>query len=197
MRRRAVLVAACGLWACNPDGRERTGVWSEAQHGVSVPDPPARGAVDDATASVPAASFDGAAEWDKVTLEDAVPLCVFADHVERGHALFLPDVGTQTLGADSRVVFGTFAPGCQNEACDAPPTLQCWVDGEAPGTLVVHSRLSSEHKRGSVCTKDCHPVIAGCETEVLKAGEYTVRYGKRTFGLRIPSVMSDPCLERD
>ena len=35
-------------------------------------------------------------------------------------------------------------------------------------------------------------MIAGCETDVLKAGEYTVKYGKRTFGLRIPSVMVSP-----
>jgi hypothetical protein len=50
---------------------------------------------------------------------------------------------------------------------------------------------------GSVCTKDCHPVIAGCETEVIKAGDCTVKYGRRTLGLRVPSVMSDPCLRRD
>jgi hypothetical protein len=39
-------------------------------------------------------------------------------------------------------------------------------------------------------------VVAGCETDVLKAGEYTVKYGGRTFSLRVPSVLRDPCLKR-
>jgi hypothetical protein len=197
MRARAILVATCGLWACNSDGRERDSVKPEAACAVPLAESPTRAAVNDAAPAVAAASSNGAVVWDKVKVEDDVPLCVFADHVERGNATFLKDVRKQTLSADSRVVFGTFAPGCQNEECDAPPTLQCWVDGEGPNMLVVHSRLSSEHKRGSICAKDCHPVIAGCETAVLKAGDYTVRYGKRTFGLRVPSVMSDPCLKRD
>ncbi len=191
--RRIALVTACGLGACDSGGHERASAAPEEQHAVAVLGSPTPGAVSD---GAPAAS-DGAADWDKVKLEDEVPLCVFADHVGRDDALFLKDVSQQTLSADSTVVFGAFAPGCQNEACDAPPTLQCWVDGEEPNTLVVHSRLSSEHKRGSVCTKDCHPVIAGCETKVLKAGQYTVKYGRRAFGLRVPSVVSDPCFKRD
>jgi hypothetical protein len=161
-----------------------------------VPDSPTQGVV---SAAAPAASVssDGATEWDKVKLEDEVPLCVFANHGERGKALFLQDVRQQTLRANSRVVFGTFPPGCQNEACDAAPTLQCWVDSEEPNTLVVHSRLSFEHKRDAVCIKDCRPVVAGCETEVLKAGKYTVKYGGRVFGLRVPSVMRVPCFKME
>ena len=195
-REMVCFAAACGLWACDSGGHERASVKPEEQHAPGVPDSTTQGALSDGAPGT-AASSDGAADWDEVKLEDEVPLCVFADHVERGNALFLQDVRQQTLSANSRVVFGTFAPGCQNEACDAPPTLQCWVDVEEPSTLIVHSRLSSQHKRGSVCSKDCHPVIAGCETEVLKAGEYTVKYGLRTFGLRVPSVMSDPCLKRE
>jgi hypothetical protein len=144
---------------------------------------------------VVAAAADDATNWDKVKLEDEAPLCVFASHEERNDALFLQDVHEQTLRANSTVVFGTFPPGCQNEACDAAPTHQCWVDTEAANTLVVHSRLSFAHKRGSTCTKDCRPVIAGCETGVLKAGKYTVKYGRRTFSVRVPGVLVAPCFE--
>ena len=196
-RERFSFVAACGLWACSSCERERPGVKPAWQDAVSAPDSPTQGAVNAAAPVAAAAPSDGATEWDKVKLEDEVPLCVFADHTERGNALFLQDVREQTLSADSRVVFGTFAPGCQNEACDSAPTHQCWVDSEEPSTLVVHSRLSFEHKRGTVCTKDCHPVVAGCETDVLKAGTYTVKYGERTFSLRVPSVLSDPCFKRE
>jgi hypothetical protein len=201
MRRRArerfSFAAACGLWACTCCERERPSVKLAEQDAVSAPDSWTQGVLN-ATAPVAAAgSSDGATEWDTVKLEDEAPLCVFADHTERGNALFLQDVREQTLGADSRVVFGTFAPGCLNEACDSAPTHQCWVENEKPSTLIVHSRLIFEHRRGTVCTKDCHPVMAGCETEVLKAGTYTVKYGERTFSLRVPSVMRDPCFKRE
>jgi hypothetical protein len=194
--REAFLVAAWGLWACC-SGCEPASAKPVEHHAVSASDSPTQGAVNATAPAAAAVSPDGATEWDKVNLEDEGPLCVFADHIERGNALFLQDVREQTLSADSTVVFGTFAPGCQNEVCDSPPTLQCWVDGEEPNTLVVHSRLFFEHKRGTVCTKDCHPVLAGCETGVLKAGTYTVKYGGRTFGLRVPSVIRDPCFTRE
>jgi hypothetical protein len=182
-------VAASGLWACSSGARELTSRKPVEPHAVSVPSSPTQVAVN---AAAPVAA---ATQWDKVKLEDEVPLCVFADLSERAKAPFLEDVRKQTLRARSRVVFGTFAPGCQNEACDAAPTLQCWADSEQANTLVVHSRLSFQHKRGSVCTKDCRPVIAGCETELLKAGKYTVKYGRRAFSLRVPSVMRAPCFK--
>jgi hypothetical protein len=192
------LAVACGLWACRSGEREPTRVKPVEQRAVSAPTPPPQ-AVVNAAAPAPAAapaSSDGAPEWDTVRLEDEVPLCVFANYGERTKAPFLKDVRKQTLTADSRLVFGTFAPGCLNEACDAVPTLQCWVDSEPePNTLVVHSRLSLKHKRGTACTKDCRPVMAGCETDVLKAGKYTVKYGMRAFSLRVPNVMRAPCLE--
>jgi hypothetical protein len=187
--------AAYALWACSVGRRERASVKPIEQGAVCVSDSPTQGVASAVAPGAAAASSDGATVWDKVKLEDEVPLCVFADHGERGKALFLQDVREQTLRADSRVVFGTFSPGCQNEACDSAPTHQCWVDGEEPNTLVVHSRHSFEHRRRAVCTKDCHPVVAGCETEVLKAGEYTVKYGRRTFSLRVPSVMRNPCFK--
>jgi hypothetical protein len=160
-----------------------------------VPSLPTPGVVKAPAPVAAAAPSNGATQWDEVKLEDEVPLCVFADHGERAKAPFLADVRKQTLHASSSVVFGAFAPGCQNEACDAVPTLQCWVDTEKPNTLVVHSRLSSKHKRGTLCTKDCRPVLAGCETEVLNAGKYIVKYGGRSFSLRVPSVMRAPCFK--
>jgi hypothetical protein len=191
------LAVACGLWACSSSKREPTEAKPVAQRAISAPSAPPQAVVKTAaapTAATPVPS-DGAAEWDSVKLEDEVPLCVFADLGERAKAPFLKDVRRQTLTADSRAAFGTFAPGCLNEACDAVPTLQCWVEREQPNTLVVHSRLSLKHKRGTACTKDCRPVIAGCETEVLKAGKYSVKYGPRVFSLRVPGVMRAPCFK--
>ncbi len=126
---------------------------------------------------------------------DEIPLCVFSDHDERGNALFLKDVHRQKLSAGAKVVFGTFAPGCVAEACDAIPTEMCWVDGEAPRTLVVHSLLSLRHKQGSACSSECRPIVAGCESPPLAAGKYTVKYGTRSFELRVPSVVGSPCFD--
>jgi hypothetical protein len=192
---RLALAVACTLLACSPGELERTNGKPVPQPTTSVPAPSTQGAT---VALAPAAAppSDGA-KWDNVKLEDEVPLCVFASHLERGKASFLRDVHPQTLRSSTTLVFGTFSPGCQNEACDTAPTHQCWVDSEEPNILVVHSRLSFEHKRGTVCTEDCHPVTAGCETEVLKPGKYIVKYGARSFSLRIPSVLSAPCLQAE
>jgi len=128
-----------------------------------------------------------------VTIEDLGPLCVFAGHDERNAVLFAAEAQKQTLRAGTGVVFGTFPPTCLAESCNTGPNYQCDVDRTEPHTLVVHSRLSYRHKPGSVCTKGCRPVIAGCETEALEAGKYTVRYGSREFALRVPSVLGKPC----
>jgi hypothetical protein len=195
---RAIFTAACALWACSACGRKPDSVDAVEQRAASALPPSALPPNAVNTPSPSAAPLAGEdPEWEHVTIEDEVPLCVFADHLQRGDALFLEDVHRQTLHADSSVVFGTFAPGCQNEACDALPTHSCWVDATEPSTLVVHSSLSFKHKLGAVCTKDCRPVVAGCETPVLKAGKYTVKYGTRIFSLRVPSVMSKPCFELD
>lgn len=134
--------------------------------------------------------------WDKLRYEDEVPLCVFTDHQHRDTTEYLKDVKKQTLKADSRIVFGAFPADCISEECDAVPTLECWVDpGEQPTTLVVHTRFRYEHKQGTACSTNCSPIMAGCETPVLKAGNYTVKYGARSFPLRIPSVVRKPCFE--
>jgi hypothetical protein len=181
---------ACGLSACNTGDRVKRAVagLDAGQSRIAAT----------ATPAPSTASPDGGGEWEQLRLEDdQLPLCVFSDHLARGEALFLQDVHKQTLHAGSSVVFGAFPPGCQNERCDSAPTLQCWVVvGAEPNTIVVHSRLSFGHKRGAVCTKDCRPVVAGCETDVLKAGKYTVKYGERTFGFSVPSALRDPCFVR-
>jgi hypothetical protein len=192
VKRTFFFVAACGLWACSSSAREPIDVKPVEQRVVHETPAPAAAPPPAAAPSEPATT------WDKVKLEDQVPLCVFAGHAARGEAPFLKDVRKQTLHADSSLVFGAFSPGCQNEACDTAPTLQCWVDKEdkaQPNTLVVHSRLFYDHKRGTVCTEDCREVVAGCETPVLKAGKYTVKYGARVFEVRVPSVVRAPCFK--
>jgi len=192
-RAQIFLVALCGLGACSSGKHGPPGVNPGEPPVVSAASASATAAV--STLPSAAASSVPPAGWEKVKLDDQVPLCVFSDHDQRGNVSELKDVHKQVLRANARVVFGTFASGCHNEACDTPPNHQCWVDSEEPSTLVVHSSLSFEHKPGSVCTTDCHPVIAGCETPVLKAGTYTVKYGARVFTLRVPSVVRAPCFK--
>ncbi|HET6335894.1 MAG TPA: hypothetical protein VFG30_21860 [Polyangiales bacterium] len=59
----------------------------------------------------------------------------------------------------------------------------------------MHSRLTFEHKRGTACDTDCSPIVAGCETEALKPGKYTVKYGARSFSLQVPSTVREPCFK--
>lgn len=198
-RARILLVAACALWACGCGKREASSVEPLEQQAVTAAAPPAEPpAATPPPAAAPAAPaapvYDGP-DWESVKLVDDVPLCVFADYAERGKAPFLKDVRKQTLHANSTLIFGAFAPGCPNEACDAIPTLQCWVTADEPNTLVVHSKLTLKHKRGTACTEDCRSVTAGCETKELKAGKYTVQYGARTFSVRLPSVTRSPCFK--
>lgn len=135
--------------------------------------------------------------WSSRRIRDALPLCVFANQEERNKAQFIKDVHKQVLPANSKVLFGVFGPGCLNEACDALPMLQCWVEQEG-NTLTVSSRFFSfHHDDGSVCDSDCLEVDASCETPVLKPGKYTVRHGDKTYGLQIPSTLKDPCFSRD
>jgi hypothetical protein len=183
---------ACGLWSCDSQNAKR----------VSVAAAPSLSAAASSSQSTPSAATTGAhapfdaPEWDAVKLVDEIPLCVFSDHEARGDALSSKDVHRQKLSAGAKVVFGTFTPGCMAEACDAIPTETCWVDSEGPETLVVHSLLSFRHKHGSVCTDECRPIVAGCESPApLAPGKYTVKYGSRSFSLRVPSVVSSPCFD--
>jgi hypothetical protein len=131
--------------------------------------------------------------WHAVSVENDVPLCVFASHQARAQADFVEQAEKQKLRAGSSVVFGAFAGYCVNEACDDRPSLQCWVEREGK-TLVVHSRYWGDRKDGAKCENvTCRPIIAGCETPPLEAGEYTVRHGDVRFQLRIPSELREPC----
>ena len=190
------LVVVCGFCACTtsksepPETSERADPKSSTTSAAPEVTP-----VRAAPVPKPNPRAEG---WDKFRLIDEVPLCIFASHDTRGDADFLKDVHKQKLRANSSVVFGAFARGCVSEACDAVPTLECRVEaGEEPRTLVVHSRYSYEHKQGTVCTADCRSITAGCETQALAPGTYTVKYGTHTFRLRIPSVLRDPCFDVD
>jgi hypothetical protein len=188
IRAAAAIAVACGLCSCDRHDSRRATVDPPPATSVSAPAPSV------ATPSVAARPFDGP-DWDAVRLVDEIPLCVFSDHDERGNAPFLKDVHRQKLAAGAKVVFGTFAPGCVAEECDAIPTETCWVDSEGPRTLVVHSLLSFRHRHGSTCNTDCRPIVAGCESAALAAGKYTVKYGSRSFELRVPGVVSSPCFD--
>lgn len=178
------LLAAIGaLGACSVSARHEA-------------EPAARQAPASAPSAAPRTELDAAeptVEWDEVRLENESPLCVFANHAALDTIDFARDVKRQTLRAGSSVVFGVFTPGCRSEACDGPPTLHCSVERSEPNTLVVQSRLVYSHKRGTTCTSDCLPVVAGCESEPLAPGQYTVRYGARSFALRVPSTLRKPC----
>lgn len=131
--------------------------------------------------------------WSKLTLEDTMPLCIFANHVARDNAQLIELVKPQKLEANVHLVFGVFGPWCLNKDCDEYPTLQCWMDSEGD-TLTLHTRFYSFHKDTSKCTMDCLEIDASCETPLLAPGKYKIRHGKKTYTLRIPSTMQSPCL---
>ena len=130
-------------------------------------------------------------------LRDQLPFCVFSSYDERTKTDFVKDATKQILKADSKVIVGTYVTPCLNGACDRKPSHWCSLDREGDDTFVLHSFLSYEHKPGTTCTEDCKPVIAACETPVLKAGNYTIKYQEKTYPLKIPSVLKAPCLKPD
>lgn len=151
---------------------------------------------DAATPAAPSAS--GPSSWPRVALDDAAPLCVFSSFKERGAAPFRKQaVKKQTLRAGESVVLGAYAPSeCVNEQCDDVPTLQCWIEQQGD-TLIVHSRYRARHKPDSHCSDNCREVTAGCATQPLAAGRYTLKHGDKSVPLKIPSVVRTPCLFRD
>ena len=132
--------------------------------------------------------------WSKLTLEDTLPLCIFANQTERDNAQLIERVKPQKLEANTHLVFGVFGPWCLNKDCDEYPTLQCWIDDERD-TLVLHTRFHSTHKDESKCTTDCMELDTSCETPQLAPGKYKIRHGEKTYTLRIPSTMRSPCLK--
>lgn len=136
--------------------------------------------------------------WPRVALDDAAPLCVFADYDARAKAPFRKQAGKKlALRAGKTLVFGAYAPSaCINEQCDDAPTLQCWVEQEGT-TLTVRSRYRARHKTDSQCSENCREVTAGCPTEPLAAGTYTVKHGEKSITLKVPSVLRSSCLPGD
>jgi hypothetical protein len=130
--------------------------------------------------------------WSKVSLHDAVPICVFPGYAERELAPFVEQVQPHKLPAKSSVVFGAFAPWCVNEACDDLPSLQCAAELDGK-TITVTTHYWGEHKDGASCTETCRRITAGCQTPELPAGSYSVRYAGSAFELRIPSTPRAPC----
>jgi len=158
--------------------------------------PAAPAAEADAGAPSEPSIADPRPEWPTVTKEDEVPVCVFASYEERGKAPFVEQVRKQKLPAGAPLILGAFPPWCMNEKCDARPTLQCWIDQEGDGTLVVHSKFSVEHKPDSSCKGDCEIVAASCETPELPKGKYTLRHGTQTMEISVPGVLRDPCFKK-
>ena len=134
--------------------------------------------------------------WSKVTRRDDVPDCVFANSLEREKNQVLGKVKKQTLKANTKLAFGVFPPWCINEACDENTYLQCWIDREDDTTLVVNTRFATYRKDAATCADGCLDIDAACETPELPPGKYTVRHGDKTYKLRIPGALLDPCFGR-
>lgn len=202
MKPQILALVALSLLGCSSGARDPAPSAERAKPSAVTPtekaatDPAA--SADASAAPTPEAAADKPREgWTFVETKDDVPLCVFAGHFERSKAEHPQNAKKQKLAAGTEIVFGVFGPGCMNEACDARPTLQCWVDREGDSTLVVHAKFFAEHKTDGKCTENCQPVLAGCPVGPLKAGKYTVKYGERSFPLKIPSVVAKPCFKLD
>lgn len=200
MRPWIVAVAACSLFSCQ-----------DAKHGEKSPSPNLTNETVDAASAEKAAPAPEPAKavpspvtvttaertpregWSPITLDDEVPLCFFASYEERGKVPVVEQVKKQTLKPNATVILGAFGPWCMNEACDTEPSLQCWIDPEGEDTFVVHTRMHTEHKTDSKCSKDCPIIAADCETPELKPGTYTFKYGAESRTVKIPSVVRTPC----
>jgi hypothetical protein len=189
-----VLASACGRVELEPQPVKPAALEQASQ--TAPPETPAAPSVAPDSAKVAVAETPIAPGSSKRALRDTLPICAFSSVLEREKAPHLANVKKQKLRANSAVVFGVFPPGCLNDACDARPNLQCWIDREGD-TIVVNSRFSSIHKDGSSCTTECREVDSSCETEALAPGKYTVRHGDKSYKLQIPSVLRDPCFNRE
>ena len=192
------LTAALGLFGCdkgNQPASEPPAVETQALQPAATPPPP--------PAAAPTPQQDAPSEhptgypragWSKVSLQDTLPLCVFPNLTARAQAKTPADVKPSKLAAHASITFGAFGPSCIHESCDQLPTLQCYVEQDGMN-LVVHTQYSGYHKDGSTCTQDCRDVSASCDTEVLKAGTYTVKHGEKQYKLQLPSTPKAPCFD--
>jgi hypothetical protein len=200
-----LLLATAGLGACRkaelPEPAPATESTKPAALEKAEPPPPAAPAVPAPDAATSASSDEVGPDglrpgWTKVLRRDSAPVCVFASALEREKNQVLAKVKKQTLKANTKLTFGVFPPWCLNEACDENAYLQCWVDREDDNTLVMNTRFASYRKDGADCTDGCMEIDAACETPELPPGKYTVRHGDKTYKLRIPGVLLDPCFGR-
>jgi hypothetical protein len=186
------VVLACGLWAC---GKGDSGKRSEAAPQaapLTTPEPAKAPPPADPAIPPPMGKYPKPG-WSKHVVDDQGPLCVFAGFADQELTKFAADAKKQTLRANASVVIGSFAGWCVSEKCDDLPSLQCSVKREGD-TLLVHTHYWGYRKDGSACPNEiCRPVSAGCETPPLEPGKYTIQHGEKSYPLKIPSVLRDPC----
>jgi hypothetical protein len=135
------------------------------------------------------------AGWSEVSVQNTLPLCVFADEREREQIKAVAQVKKQVLRADRPVVFGVFAPGCINPDCEELAALQCSVE-RSGNMLRLQTSYRGFHKDGTTCRDQCREATAGCASPVLEPGEYTLEYGGTQIPLKIPSALNMPCFRR-
>lgn len=186
------LVLACALWACGKrdSAKSAEAAPQPAPLTQAQPEPapaPKEPVIPERMAKYPKPG------WSKHVVDDQGPLCVFSGFADQELTKFPAEAKKQTLKANASVVMGSFAGWCVSEKCDDLPSLQCSVRREGD-TLVVHTHYWGYRKDGSSCTNEiCRPVSAGCETPPLEAGKYTIQHGDKSYPLKIPSVLRDPC----
>jgi len=175
---RSIALGTCALAlsACNKPAPEAPAAQPQA---LEQPQPPASPpTASPPPAAAPTPPTDAPSEhaegypragWSKVSVADALPLCVFANATEHAQAKLKSDVKPTKLKANSAVTFGAFGPfPCIHESCDQLPSLQCYVDQEDK-TLIVHTKYSGYHKDGATCSEDCRTITAACGAWTARA----------------------------
>jgi hypothetical protein len=134
--------------------------------------------------------------WTHFVQQNDVPLCVFADETAALKVDFVRDVKKQRVGSKASPHLTVFAPDCVSVRCLTASTLECWAE-LVNGELVVQSRYSGNRRDGEVCTEDCEPITASCPLPQLAAGTHVIRYGEHTMQLKLPGVLTKPCIAVD
>jgi hypothetical protein len=191
-------IVAYGCTSCSEKPREedwpvaKTEELAQAKP-IEPPSTPATAPTPEAPAAEPEPSKFPRPGFSVFSIHDKVPICAFASEADRTLApVSYKEAKKQTLRAGYSVTIGAYPSWCVNEACDARPSIQCWIEMQGK-TIVVNTRWYGDHKDGSTCTENCRPVSAGCETPPLAAGTYTIQQGGESWKLRIPSVLRKPC----
>ena len=134
-----------------------------------------------------------AAGFRHISIQDAVPMCVFSSYKAFDSVASAAEVAAQQLAADEPLFFGFFPGWCVSERCDDAPSLQCAVDQEGD-VLKVTARYWGDRIADPTCKPGpCRKIASACSVSSIAAGSYTIVYGNRTFELTIPSAPDDPC----